>query len=730
MNAENCSVASKSDRYNDDQWVDQRSPLNAEGKPIANLKAFLGVFETDQYQGDVSFGVACGPWEKVEEWRQIDWTVEHADKISFTSRKSVIFTGPQEYMDGFIVSVTHTFEDKAARLILVDKKGQHHVQKHSREGEGQNLLKNSYYVQGIKRSDIDKFIFETRDYEWITFKNVALRPGVKTEVEVVAEKSEVKSQERDNRINPLAELSIPPDASPRVANALKTIADTMNAVEVTGRDRLERLAGLFDRINESCDELQGKNGTEIPDVPEWGQLPSRLVDILKLLHKIEETAEGCRGLAMADQKELLEQHWQTLKGHYNTLCLFLYPKQQSAEGKILSSAPTTVITELRNPPFTAMLSNGVTVELVGVCEHLGDNTQWWAANGQLIAVPSFKANAKSEPMKAIPTQYTLLVRATGGSHNSLHMKIYEGFGFSTPFSDNGTALCMVKHPQSEQTFHQDAFVKGPVMVGVAQGDWIKARGGDQSDSFAIPNSFLIGAHDQIVIQPPQQDKPAPGVTVFWGSITSHDYELKLVCTLKDGTNRENMRAYYDSFDTIETGGIQNSAIKTVNFSFDLIPIDQITGYELYYRQYEYARFENVVFKPGVKTEVEITAESPTPYHNSADKAVTDMQQKILLERKALLHKNLQIAEQKYKSGLAGPIELLQAKIDLLRVESEMSETDQQRMAILNDIVTAYNEWEKRATLLFESGRITEEELNKIKLMRLDAENELIKERAL
>ena len=329
MNAENCSVASKSDRYNDDQWVDQRSPLNAEGKPVANLKAFLGVFETDQYQGDVSFGVACGPWEKVEEWRQIDWTVEHADKISFTSRKSVIFTGPQEYMDGFIVSVTHTFEDKAARLILVDKKGQHHVQKHSREGEGQNLLKNSYYVQGIKRSDIDKFIFETRDYEWITFKNVALRPGVKTEVEVVAEKSEVKSQERDNRINPLAELSIPPDASPRVANALKTIADTMNAVEVTGRDRLERLAGLFDRINEACDDLQGKNGTEIPDVPEWGQLPSRLVDILELLHKIEETAEGCRSLAAANQKEYLEQHWQTLKDHYNILCLFLKPKQQA-----------------------------------------------------------------------------------------------------------------------------------------------------------------------------------------------------------------------------------------------------------------------------------------------------------------------------------------------------------------------------------------------------------------
>jgi beta-lactamase regulating signal transducer with metallopeptidase domain len=131
----------------------------------------------------------------------------------------------------------------------------------------------------------------------------------------------------------LNELQIPTGAALRVSNALKTISDMILKIEMEWNDKnTVLLADYFDRINEACDDLEGKNGTEIPDVSEWGQLSSRLVDTLELLHKIEETAEGCRSLATAKQGELLEQHWKTLKVHYNTLCLFLQPRQQAADG--------------------------------------------------------------------------------------------------------------------------------------------------------------------------------------------------------------------------------------------------------------------------------------------------------------------------------------------------------------------------------------------------------------
>jgi|GEM_PF-3148770 len=131
----------------------------------------------------------------------------------------------------------------------------------------------------------------------------------------------------------LSHLQIPARATVRVSSALQTMLDMMLKIETEWNDQnWVLLADYFDRINEACDDLEGKNGTEIPDVSAWGQLPSRLVDILEVLHKIEETAEGCRSLATAKQDELLEQHWKTLKVHYNTLCLFLQPRQQEADG--------------------------------------------------------------------------------------------------------------------------------------------------------------------------------------------------------------------------------------------------------------------------------------------------------------------------------------------------------------------------------------------------------------
>lgn len=379
--------------------------------------------------------------------------------------------------------------------------------------------------------------------------------------------------------------------------------------------------------------------------------------------------------------------------------------------------------------FATKLSNGVMVELLGVCNHPGKDDSWWGADGKAIAVPSFKAKMETEPMKAIPTQYTLLVRATGGGNKSMHMKIYEGFGYSTPFAEDGTALCIVKHPEPEKAYHQDTFEKGPVMIGVAQGDWIKARDGGISAGITMPSSFLVGVEDHVVVQPPQQDKPDSGVTVFWATATSCNYELKLVCTLKDGTNRENMRAYYDTFDIIETGGLRNSALKTINFSFDRLPIDLIDGYELYCRPYEYARFENVAFKAGLNTDVKILTENQSGNSSAGGKSEAEPSRTILLERQELLQKILETEEKKFQSGISGPVEVLEAKLNLLAVEKELAGTTQERIAVLQQIAALRQEAENTTKLMFESGRTTEAALNQAKLERLKAEEELARAEA-
>ena len=102
-------------------------------------------------------------------------------------------------------------------------------------------------------------------------------------------------------------------------------------------------------------------------------------------------------------------------------------------------------------------------------------------------------------MGSVPTIYTFLAKATGGQNVSMKMKVYEGYGWSNRVAKDGTAMCFVKHSHADTPYHKDAFVKGPVMIGVAQGQWLKARGQHSPETLHIPRSYLIGGHDQIPI---------------------------------------------------------------------------------------------------------------------------------------------------------------------------------------------------------------------------------------
>ena len=71
----------------------------------------------------------------------------------------------------------------------------------------------------------------------------------------------------------------------------------------------------------------------------------------------------------------------------------------------------------------------------------------------------------------------------------------------------------------------------------------------------------------------------------------------MICKLKDGSNEEVMRSYYCNAEKRGTGHVGGLKIKTTAFNIDK-PIEQIVGYELMYRRFEFARFDNVAFGGG------------------------------------------------------------------------------------------------------------------------------------
>jgi len=286
-----------------------------------------------------------------------------------------------------------------------------------------------------------------------------------------------------------------------------------------------------------------------------------------------------------------------------------------------ATKPKEQLSAETNRSFSATLPDGVTVQLVGLCTGPDTNgCQWWRPDGTNMPEPSYLASKRVPPFASIPTQYIFLAKATGSEDLSLHIRIYEGTGLSTRAASDGTALCYVRYHDPEQAYHKDGFIKGPVEIGVARGQWLRARG--VNSNIQNPRSYLIGSGDEIVIQPPQPEKSSPEMaTSFWATANSHDYEYRLKCTLKNGKVQEVMRPNFQHTETIETKGISRSTLAQISFNIDQ-PLNQIVDYELLYRKFEYVRFNNVAFKPELETDVQIEIEGPDVLRVPSDRYPT------------------------------------------------------------------------------------------------------------
>ncbi len=102
----------------------------------------------------------------------------------------IIFSQAFETGDSVVVTAsTQRDTTRDERIVAIDKEGHIHTPK-SRSSLGSNdLTQITVEFHGLKRNDIQEFQFQTRPYQWVTFKNVSLRPGIKTDIEINMETS-------------------------------------------------------------------------------------------------------------------------------------------------------------------------------------------------------------------------------------------------------------------------------------------------------------------------------------------------------------------------------------------------------------------------------------------------------------------------------------------------------------------------------------------------------------
>ncbi len=154
--------------------------------PPNDLRRFWLRFNRDQRTADIRVGMATGAWDVVQEWSVPEDATP--DDMSYYSEEEVVLRCPVQARQDVVAEVTHGFADEATRLLILDQESRPHTSTSRTAGRGGSLVRYVHRFENLQREDLKRIEFQKRPYDcWITFRNVSLRPGQRTQVQVEVE---------------------------------------------------------------------------------------------------------------------------------------------------------------------------------------------------------------------------------------------------------------------------------------------------------------------------------------------------------------------------------------------------------------------------------------------------------------------------------------------------------------------------------------------------------------
>ena len=122
------------------------------------------------------------------------------------------------------------------------------------------------------------------------------------------------------------------------------------------------------------------------------------------------------------------------------------------------------------------------------------------------------------------------------------------------------------------------------------------------------------------------------------------------------------------------------------------------------------------------------AETPTaPLTQASSNAIQDQIRQLLLERKRLLERNAEDMKKSVEYGQGSMSDYTQARITALLAGIDLCDTKAERIEIHSEVIKLWKEVEKEMERAFYNGQRPAAGLNKIRVARLEAEIDLLKE---
>ncbi len=140
-------------------------------------------------------GIAGGHWETLIAFK--DYGSYRKGKDSIAVSKPYGPYGPLGSglgEKGLYIRVVYNVTDRDVRIVAVDKNGKVHLSSSGGSGGTSDLRRTIANFRDLTQDKLQEYRFEVREYEWVEFKNIALRPG--KEAVARAERKRAVEQEK------------------------------------------------------------------------------------------------------------------------------------------------------------------------------------------------------------------------------------------------------------------------------------------------------------------------------------------------------------------------------------------------------------------------------------------------------------------------------------------------------------------------------------------------------
>ena len=163
-------------------WHVEEAPFTAGGnlrrggRNVPGERTMHAAIPADRITANIRIGIGNGKWET----RAVS-----NGEMSSSSKGGieVAFSGATDNQGAATIFITDREPDRALRVLAIDHNGQTHVAQcdHSigSVGQGDARMTEAKFP-GMSPQQIEEFQFQTMAYDWATFPDVPLKPGLKS----------------------------------------------------------------------------------------------------------------------------------------------------------------------------------------------------------------------------------------------------------------------------------------------------------------------------------------------------------------------------------------------------------------------------------------------------------------------------------------------------------------------------------------------------------------------